>query len=128
MDQVANRCDLVFAHRIRARGIASARSRADILMDTFALAPEDTSEETAQYVSVPSDFQLIVNFSHFVIPLHFLAVPTLTCEPAMIICIIPKAFYAEYDLGGKNSYIYMSPSADGISESNSVCKGNLPSF
>ena len=51
MDHVANRCDPVFANRIRARGIASARSRADILMDTFALAPEDTSEETAQYVS-----------------------------------------------------------------------------
>jgi len=52
MDQVANRCDPVFVNRIRARGIASARSRADILMDTFALVPEDTSEETAQYVSV----------------------------------------------------------------------------
>jgi len=51
------------------------------------------------------------------------AVPTLTCEPAIIVCTIPKSFYAEYDLGGKNSYIYMSPSADGISKNNSVCRG-----
>ena len=52
MDQVANRCDPVFANGIRERGIASARNRADILMDTFALVPEASSEETAQYVSV----------------------------------------------------------------------------
>jgi len=36
-----------------------------------------------------------------------------------------ESFLRRVRLGGKNSYIYMSPLADGINKSNSVCRGNV---